>query len=154
MLDAYERRPKESSTHQKPSKIHSYQCGKGGSTLDIALDWAVKLKLDVLRMQEAWWSGRTKSYPYLDLLIPFGGASIRPREITYIRKDPKKICGIQIFSHHSATGDYCWVELNEVTFLNVYKALQDPTVSQLLLKWTPSAKTISAGNFNSVYRAR
>ncbi|KHJ36182.1 putative eka-like protein [Erysiphe necator] len=63
----------------------------GGITQDIALARACELKIDVLLIQEPWWSERTKRHPFYDLYLPFGGERIRPIAATYIRKDPKRI---------------------------------------------------------------
>ena len=130
----------------------SINVGRGGTTQDIALSRACDLRIDVLLIQEPWWSNCTKTHPYYELYLPFGGENIRPRAATYIRKDPKRITSIQKYPP-SPTGDYCWVEVNEIMFLNVYKAPHDPTAVQPLLRWTPTSRSIAIGDFNSVYWA-
>lgn len=137
-----------------PGRIQIYvlKRGKGGSTQDIALTRACELRIDVLLLQEPWWSERTKTHPYYDLHLPFGGDNIRPRAVTNVKKDPKRIITRQIYPL-SPTGDYCWVEVNKIMFLNVYKAPHDPCAVRPLLEWTPTTKTIAIGDFNSVYWA-
>ncbi|KHJ31232.1 putative eka-like protein [Erysiphe necator] len=107
---------------------------------------------DVLLIQEPWWSNRTKTHPYYDLYLPFGGENVRSRAATFIRKDPKRITSSQKYPP-SPTGDYCWVEVNDVMFLNVYKAPHDLTAVQPLLNWTPPPRSVAIGDFNSVYWA-
>ncbi|KHJ32882.1 putative eka-like protein [Erysiphe necator] len=74
----------------------------------------------------------------------------RPQAVTYKKKDPKNIHAMQIFPHSEITGDYCWVVINIITFLNLYKAPQYPAAVQPLLSWTPTG-TVAAGDFNSVH---
>ncbi|KHJ30440.1 putative eka-like protein [Erysiphe necator] len=84
----------------------SINVGRGSASQDIAMARACELRIDVLLIQEPWWSGRTKTHPYYDLYLPFGGENIRPRAATYIRKDPKIIVAKQTYPL-SLTGDYC-----------------------------------------------
>ena len=130
----------------------SINVGRGGTTQDIALARACELRIDVLLIQEPWWSNCTKTHPFYDLYLPFGGDNVRPRAATYIRKDPKRISSSQKHPP-SPTGDYCWVEVNSVMFLNVYKAPHDSTAVHPLLNWTPTSRTVAIGDFNSVYWA-
>ena len=130
----------------------SINVGRGGTTHDIALARASELRIDVLLIQEPWWSSRTKTHPYFDLYLPLGGIDIRPRAATYVKKDPKRLTSVQKYPS-SSTSDYCWVEVNEISFLNVYKAPHDPSAVQPLLNWTPTSKAIAIGDFNSVYWA-
>ena len=92
---------------------------EGGTTHGIALDPACELQLDVLLIQEPWWRGHTKALPYFNVHIPHNGISIRPRAITYTRKNAKQIQAIQKFPSATPISDYCWVEVNNTTFLNV-----------------------------------
>lgn len=78
---------------------------------------------------------------------------VRPRAVTYTRKNEKMISAEQIFPCNGLTGDYCWVLVNGITFLNVYKAPSDPTAVRTLVDWKPSARCIVAGDFNSVHAA-
>lgn len=130
----------------------SINVGRGSASQDIAMARACELRIDVLLIQEPWWSSRTKTHPYYDLYLPFGGENIRPRAATYIRKDPKRIFAKQTYPL-SLTGDYCWVEVNEIMFLNVYKSPHDPSAVQPLIAWTPTSRTVAIGDFNSVYWA-
>ncbi|KAI0994593.1 hypothetical protein K3495_g13588 [Podosphaera aphanis] len=142
----------EISTDDDVLNFMSINVGRGGTTHDIALARASELKTDVLLVQEPWWYNRTKSHPYFDLYLPFGGENIRPRAATYLRKDPNRIRSIQ--KHPlEPTSDYCWVEVNGIMFLNVYKAPHDPSAVQPLLNWIPTPKTVAIGDFNSVYWA-
>ena len=130
----------------------SINVGRGGTTQDIALARACELELDVLLIQEPWWSGCTKSHPIFDCHIPFGGEEVRPRAATYTRKDPSRIEAIQKPTT-TLTGDYCWVVVNGITFLNVYKAPHDSSAVLTLLNWTPDSKSVAVGDFNSVHWA-
>ncbi|POS82638.1 hypothetical protein EPUL_004536, partial [Erysiphe pulchra] len=85
-------------------------------------------------------------------VVNSAGENIRPRAATYVRKDPKRITSVQKHPP-SPTGDYCWVEVNDIMFLNVYKAPHNPTAVQPLIRWTPTSKSIAIGDFNSVYWA-
>ena len=75
----------------------SINVGRGGATHDIALARAGELRIDVLLIQELWWSDRTKTHPNFDLHLPFGDNNIRPRAATYVRKDPKRLISTQKF---------------------------------------------------------
>ncbi|KAI1005700.1 hypothetical protein K3495_g2517 [Podosphaera aphanis] len=120
--------------------------------LFIFLTRACDLKLDVLLIQKLWWSGCTKSHPCFDRHIPFGSAHVRPRAITYTQKNSKQLIAVQKFPLHP-TGDYCWMIVNGVMFLNVYKSPKDPLASKPLLEWTPPPKSNAIGDFNAVHRA-
>lgn len=110
----------------------SINVGRGVTTHDIALARASELKTDFLLVQEPWWYNTTKSHPYFDLYLPFGGENIRPRAATHVRKDPTRINSSQ--KHPlTPTGDYCWVEVNGIMFHNVYKAPHDPSAVNLFL---------------------
>lgn len=130
----------------------SINVGRGGTTHDIALSRAYEMGIDVVLMQEPWWSSRTKSHPGFHCHIPHGGPSVRPRAVTYTRRNEKKISAQQFFPCSTQTGDYCWVKVNEVTFLNVYKAPNN-TVPLPLLDWKVPPRSIIAGDFNSVHWA-
>lgn len=106
--------------HQRYLKFMSINVGRGGTTQDITLARACELELDVLLIQEPWWSGCTKSHPYYDRHVPYGGFNIRPRAVTYTLKCPSEIFAIQKPTT-TLTGDYCWVLVNNIMFLNVYK---------------------------------
>ncbi|POS84484.1 hypothetical protein EPUL_003544 [Erysiphe pulchra] len=95
-------------------------------------------------VEKPWWSSRTKTQPYFDLYLPFGGIDIRPRAATYVKKDPKRLNSVQKYPS-SPTGDSCWVEVNKILFLNVYKAPHYPSAVQPLLNWTPTSKAIAIG---------
>lgn len=83
--------------------------------------------------------------------MPFGGVDVRPRAVTYTRENDKEIKATQMFPHPSSTGDYCWVVVNGITFVNVYKAPKNPEVIQLLTPWSPLPLSTLAGDFISVY---
>ena len=120
---------------------------------DISFSREHALGVDVVLVQEPWWSERTKAHPHFDRHIPFGGVNVRPRAITYTRKDPQRINAAQQFPSSCLTRDYCWVIVNGITFLNVYKAPSESSAMQPLLNWTPPPKSIAIGDFNSVYWA-
>lgn len=128
----------------------SMNVGRGDTTHDIALARACELELDFLLVQEPWWSGCTKSHPYFDRHTPYGGTNIRPREITYTRKDAN-INAEQFYPYNSFTGDYCWVIVNNITFLNVYKAPHNVSAVQPLISWNLPPKSVAVGDFNPVY---
>ncbi|POS85376.1 hypothetical protein EPUL_001555 [Erysiphe pulchra] len=92
---------------------------------------------------------KTKA-PQDDCYIPFGGEEVRSRAATYTRKDPNRIKATQKPTI-SLTEDYCWVVVNDIMFLNVYKAPQNPSAVQPLLNWVPPSKAIAFGDFNSVH---
>ena len=110
--------PKGCNPLQDVINFLSINVGRGSASQDIAMARACELRIDVLLIQEPWWSGRTKTHPNYDLYLPYGGENIRPRAATYIRKDPKRISSKQTYPP-SPTGDYCWVEVNDIMFLNV-----------------------------------
>ena len=89
----------------------SINVGRGSITHDIALAQAYELQLDVVLIQEPWWSGRSKSHPYFDCHIPFVVNNTRPRAITYSRKDSSQINATQQLPSQP-TGGYCWVSTN------------------------------------------
>lgn len=133
----------------------SINVGRSGATHDIALSRAHELGVDVVHIQEPSWDRNmkdTRSHPGYNKHIPHGGVDIRPRAATYTRKS-KVITATQTFPCATLTGDYCWVVVNGVTFLNVYKAPNNPVSLRPLVDWTPSAKTIAVGDFNSVHKA-
>ena len=123
----------------------SINLGRGGSTQNIALARTFELGIDVVLVQEPLWNKQkntTKDHPGYTYHLPNGGENVRPRAVTYTRIDDKKISATQIFPNVVSTGDYCWVEVNSITFLNVYKAPNDSTAIQPLLtgfhRQTPS----------------
>ncbi|POS87841.1 hypothetical protein EPUL_001568 [Erysiphe pulchra] len=120
------------------SQFHVNKRRKGGTTQDIALARACELRIN------------TNSY--FDLNIPYGVENVRPQAVTYIRKDPNRLSSLQKLPL-SPIGDYCWVEVISVMFLNVYKAPHDPIAVQPLLSWTLKSRTVAIGDFNSVYWA-
>ncbi|POS82462.1 hypothetical protein EPUL_004972 [Erysiphe pulchra] len=99
---------------------------------------------------QPWWSGCTKSHPGFDCHLSFGAEGVRPRAITYTIRNQNRIIATQKFLPER-TGDYCWVLVNDVNFLNVYKTPQDPTAVLPLLNWTPPSRAIAIGDFNSVH---
>ena len=114
----------------------SINVGRGGQTHDIALSRAYELGVDVVLIQEPSWkkaTKETKSHPGYDCHIPHGGVNVRPRAVTYTLIDRRIHSATQIFPSDSLTADYCWVVVNGVTFLNVYKEPNDPTAIRPLL---------------------
>lgn len=108
----------------------SINVGRGGPTHNIALSRAYELGVDVVLIQEPRWNLRSKetiSHPGYICHTPHGGVDVRPRAVTYTRKNRNVISAEQLFSCPTPTDDYCWVKVNEVTFLNVYKAPNNPT---------------------------
>lgn len=93
------------------------------------------------------------SHPGYICNLPHGGEKVRPRAVTYTRKDDRTISARQLFPCTKLTGDYCWVLVNGVTFLNVYKAPRDTSAVQPLINWTPPPNSVAVGDFNSVYCA-
>ncbi|KAI0991611.1 hypothetical protein K3495_g16576, partial [Podosphaera aphanis] len=85
--------------------------------------------------------------------MPYGGVDVRPRAVTYTRKDAKNIQAVQESPSSRLTGDYCWVKVNGITFLNVYKEPHNSSAVEPLLEWNPPSQTIAAGDFNSVHWA-
>lgn len=134
-------------------KFMSIDVGRGSATHDIALARACELKKDVLLIQEPWWSQRTKSHPFFDRHVLFGGPDVQPRAVTYTRKNSREIRAIQKSPESSATGDYCWVVFNEVIFLNLYKAPHDTKAALPLLDLILSPRLVIASDFNAVYWA-
>ena len=118
-------------------RFMSINVGRGGKTHEIALARACELQLDILLVQEPWWLGFTKSHPYFDRHIPHSSNNSRPRAITYTKMDRNNIHASQVFPLSVPNGDYCWVVVNGITFLNLYKAPQDPTAVEPLLSLTP-----------------
>ncbi|KAI0991953.1 hypothetical protein K3495_g16233, partial [Podosphaera aphanis] len=59
----------------------------------------------------------------------------------------------QIFPSAIPTGDYCWVVVNGITFLHVYKAPNDSLAIQPLTSWVPSSNSVAVGDFNEVHSA-
>lgn len=134
----------------------SINVGRGGQTQDIALARAFELGIDVVLVQEPLWNKQkntTKDHPGYNYHLPHGGNKVRPRAVTYTRIDKRRILATQLFPCAVNTGDYCWVEVNGVTFLNVYKAPNNLTAIQPLINWIPSPNSVAAGDFNSVYWA-
>ena len=109
--------------------------------------------IDIVQVQEPWWSSKTKTHPGYQYPIPQCGENVRPRTVTYTRIDEKGITAIQVFPSSIPTGDYCWVKINGVMFLNVYKAHNDNSAIEPLINWTPTSSTTAAGDFNSVHWA-
>lgn len=118
----------------------SINVGRGGSTQNIALARAFELGIDVVLVQEPLWNKQkntTRDHPGYTYHLPNGGENVRPRDVTYTRIDDKKIMTTQLSPYVVSTGDYFWVEVNGITFLNVYKAPNDSTAIQPLINWIP-----------------
>ncbi|POS82205.1 hypothetical protein EPUL_005827 [Erysiphe pulchra] len=111
------------------------------SPVDISIGDAMRL----------YWATKM-AHPFFDLYLPFGGENVRLRSAAYVRKDPNRTHSFQKYPP-SPIGDYCWVEVNGIMFLNVYKASHDPSAVQPLLNWTSTSRTVAMGDFNSVYWA-
>lgn len=126
--------------------------GRWGTTYEIALARVCVLRLDVLLIQGPWWPGYTESYPYFDCHIPYSDPNIRPRAVSYTKRDPKGIFATQKFPT-LLMADYFWVTVNDTTFLNVYKAPHDLIAVQSLLNWTPDRRSIAVGDLHSVHWA-
>ena len=134
----------------------SINVGRGGTTHNIALSRAYELGVDVVLIQEPRWNLRSKetiSHPGYICHTPHGDVDVRPRAVTYTRKTKNLISAEQLFPCSTPTDDYCWVKVNGITFLNVYKAPKDSTAVRPLFDWKPSAKSIAAGDLNSVRAA-
>ncbi|POS87972.1 hypothetical protein EPUL_001014 [Erysiphe pulchra] len=72
--------------------------------------------------------------------------------MAYFDKSPRP--GFRVFDESGGpTGDYRWVSINGITFLNVYKAPHDPSAVRPLLRWIPPLWLVTIGDFNSVHRA-
>ena len=65
----------------------------------------------------------------------------------------KEIDAVQIFPSLTLTGDYCWVVVNSITFMSVYKAPNNPAAIQPLVSWSPPPMSVVVGDFNSVHWA-
>lgn len=117
----------------------SINVGRRGTAHDIALCRACELKFDVLLVQEPWWRGCTKSHLFFDQHIPFCGNDLRPRAVIYTRKNAREIAASQIFPSSFLTADYCWVVVNEITFLNKYKEPHNSEAVKPFLDWIPLA---------------
>ena len=134
----------------------SINVGRGGQSHDIALSRADELGVDVVLIQEPLWNNatkETKSHPGYDCHTPHGGVNIRPRAVTYTLINRRNLSATQIFPCNPLTADYCWVVVNGVTFLNVYKDPNDPTAIRPLLSWDPPPRSVAAGDFNAVHCA-
>ncbi len=134
----------------------SVNVGRGGPTQDIALSRAYGLGADIVLIQEPVWNKHTKatvSHPGYICHTPYGGEEVRPRAVTYTRKSDRIVSTTQIFPSATPTGDYCWVVVNGITFLNVYKAPNDSSAIQPLISWIPPPNSVAAGDFNAVHSA-
>ena len=100
-------------------RFMSINVGRGVPPHGIALSRAHEKGLDVVLVQESWWSSQTKSRPGYHSYILHNGINVRPRAVTYTRINEKKTSATQIFLVSQQIGDYCWATVNGVTFLNV-----------------------------------
>lgn len=116
-------------------KYMSIHTGKGSTTFDIASAQARELQLDFLLKQEPRSSGRSKSHPYFDHHIPFVVNNSQLRANTHSRKHTSQVNAIHQFLP-KPNGNYCWISINGVNFLNVYEAPNGPSVVLPLLNWT------------------
>ena len=134
----------------------SINVGRGGQSHDIALSRAYELGVDVVLIQEPLWKKITneiKSHPGYDCHIPHGGVNARPRALTYTLINRRIYSATQIFPCDPLTADCCWVLVNGVTLLNVYKEPIDPTAIRQILSWVPPTQSVAAGDFNAVHCA-
>lgn len=72
----------------------------GSPTHNIVLSRAYKLGVDVVLIQEPCWikqTNETKSHPGYLFHTPYRGVDVRPRAVTYTRKNKKVILAEQIF---------------------------------------------------------
>ena len=149
--------PNSHHHHQKLDTLlfHQVNVGKGGSNMDIALQQAWDAKVHVVIIQEPWTMRKngefiTKSHTGFDSFIPFGNTTprVRPRAITYVRKGLR---ATQVSPSASGqTLDYCFVQVNGLTFVNVYRAPGHSGTLEPLLKWKPLGPSVAGGDFNSV----
>lgn len=72
-------------------------------------------------------------------------------ELLYkLEKIPKKFKLIQNYPSYQ-NSYYYWIIINEISFLNIYKAPNNPSVMQSLMNCTPLPRKIIIGDFNSVF---
>ncbi len=135
--------------------FHQVNVGKGGTNTDIALQQAWESGAHIVMVQEPWTMQKdgefiTKSHPGYNTYKPMGPVGTRPRAISFVRKG---LAATQIFpSPRDQTGDYCFVQVHGVTFVNVYRAPGLNVTLGLLLRWSPSGPAIVGGDFNAVSR--
>jgi ribonuclease HI len=148
--------------NRKPTGLHVFQAnvGRGGAAHDLALQLAYQAGYYVIIIQEPWTRaapGRrlTKTHPAYKTLIPIDDWAVRPRVLTYIRRDT----GYQISQPtFNLSRDLLQVALRHpdgratYTIWNVYNA---PTGAEgagaglaTLLQQTPGPYATVAGDFN------
>ncbi|KAL5601468.1 uncharacterized protein BROUX77_005717 [Berkeleyomyces rouxiae] len=116
---------------------------------------AEKNKADVVLLQEPYTfkdrhgAVRTKCHPNWDTFLPVADPEIRPRAITFIRKE-KGLHPIQLCP--TRTGDCVWLQLErsgrEIQIVNVYRHQEIPAAD--LIRWLDPifGKCLIAGDFN------
>ena len=127
--------------------FHQVNIGKGGPNMDTALQQVWDAEAHVVMVQEPWTMQIdgdfiTKSHPGLEDHKPVGETRNRPRAITFTRKS---ISATQIFSAHRPTSDYCFVNVDGLTFANVYCAPGPSRSLEPLLQWRPLGPTVVGG---------
>lgn len=92
----------------------------------------------------------TKSHPGFMCHIPIGALATQPRTFTFTRKG---LQATQLFPRGPGqTADYCFVQLENITFLNIYRAPGPSGSLDHMLLWEPQGQVVVGGDFNSVSR--
>nr|ABC24970.1 reverse transcriptase [Monascus pilosus] len=132
-------------------KIIQANVGRGGPSHDLLLSFTA----DIILVQEPWTKMAkhlTKTHPRYQLFSPTTRWEIRPRTLTYVRKD--------LPAHtlpQPSSPDITAVEVDGLTIINVYRPPNDsvtpssPTRSTIhtLLQYPVPRNTIIAGDFNT-----
>ena len=135
--------------------FHQVNVGKGGPNMDIALQQAWEAGIHIVMIQEPWTMQKdgkftTKSHPGFKCHIHIGALGTRPRAIKFTRKE---LHATQFFPRGpDQTADYCFFQIENVTFLNVYRAPGPSGSLEPMLLWEPQGQVVIRGDFNSLSR--
>jgi hypothetical protein len=88
----------------------------------------------------------TKTHPGYQVFSPSDNWEERPRVLTYVRKG-KGLVSIQ--ARPIASRDVCWVAVDGITFVNVYREPNTSTALEVLERWDVPQKVVIGGDFNA-----
>lgn len=139
-------------------KIFQVNTARGQENHDLALVMASREAADIILVQEPWTLYQrekriTKQHPNYTNFCPQDTWEIRPRVMTYVRKD-RNLQPTQL--RPADTADICWIKIlgttSAVTIVNVYrppKECKGGEVITRLKEWQVPSNSVVAGDFNT-----
>jgi hypothetical protein len=150
------RRYRQTNSKNKDLRVFQANVGKLSPAYDCALALADAERYDIVLLQEPWTGFKhlrclTKTHPAYDAFSPidsWDSIAIRPRVITYVRRDLKLIADQK---RPVPTRDILWLNINNLTIINFYWQPSYNEALDILLDWPIPPRCLIAGDFNVIH---